>query len=80
MATLLISAAPKILRRDGCGLQELRKEVGLQPALRSDLQQAGGPLRLGQQHEQRLGGRGKHELCEGYRGKEIEEPQMSETL
>lgn len=54
MATLLISAAPKILRRDGCGLQELRKEVGLQPALRSDLEEAGGPLRLGQQHEQRL--------------------------
>lgn len=46
LATIMNDAAPVFLRRDGCGLQELRKEVGLQPDLRSR-EETGGPLHLG---------------------------------
>ena len=46
LATILNSAVPEILRRDGCGLQEFRKEGRLQPELRSR-EETGGPLYLG---------------------------------
>ena len=45
LATIVNSAAPVILRRDGCELQEFRKEVRLQPELRSR-EETGGPLYL----------------------------------
>lgn len=56
--TTLNSTAPVIVRKDGCRLQEFRKELGLLLELRHR-EETKGPLRLRSQHERRLRGSGK---------------------